>query len=46
MCNVIEDKSQSPYNIIEYSSIKKSKYDDYLTISMFKLLSYMVVVDA
>ena len=46
MFNVTEDKSQSPNNIIECSNAEKSKYDDYLAISVFKLLSYVVVVDA
>ena len=46
MFNVTEDKSQSPRNIIECSNAEKSKYDDYLAISVFKLLSYVVVVDA
>ena len=45
MFNVTEDKSQSPRNIIECSNTEKSKYDDYLAISVFKLLSYVVVVD-
>ena len=46
MFNVTEDKSQSPNNIIECSNAEKSKYDDYLAISVFKLLSYVDVVDA
>lgn len=42
----IEDKSQSPYNMIEYSSMKKFSYEDYLETSVMKLLSYIVVVDS
>ena len=46
MFNVTEDKSQPPRNIIECSNAEKYKYDDYLAISVFKSLSYVVVVDA
>ena len=40
-----EDKSQSPRNIIEYCNAEMFRYDDYVAISVFKLLSYVVVVD-
>lgn len=43
--NVTEDKSQSPRNIIECSNAEKFRYDDCLAISVFKLLSYVVMVD-
>ncbi len=45
MFNVTEDKSQSPRNIIEYCNTEKLRYDSYLAISVFKLLSSVVVVD-
>ena len=34
-----------PRNIIGYCNTEKLRYDDYLAISVFKLLSYAVVVD-
>ena len=46
MFNVTEDKFQSPRNIIECSNAEKFRYGDYLAISVFKLLSYVVVVNA
>ena len=45
MFNVTEDKSQPPRNVIEYCNTEKFMYDDYLAISVFKLLSSVVVVD-
>ena len=45
MFNVTEDNSQSPRNITECCNAEKFRYDDYLAISVFKLLSYVVVVD-
>ena len=45
MFSVTEDKSQSPRNIIEYCNAEIFRYDDYLAISVFRLLSYVVVVD-
>ena len=42
MFNVTEDESQPPCNIIECSTAEKFRYDDYLAISPFKLLSYVV----
>lgn len=44
--NVIKDKFQLLYNIIKYNNVEKSKYNDYLAIFVFKLLSYMVVTNA
>ena len=46
MFNVTEDNSQSPRNMIEFSNAEKFSYVDYLAIPVFKLLSYVVVVDA
>ena len=40
-----EDKSQSPRNIIEFSSTEKFGCEDYLETSVINLLSYVVVVD-
>ena len=45
MFNVTEGIPQPPRNIIKYCNTKKFRYDDYLAISVFKLLSYVVVVD-
>ena len=45
MFNVTKDKSQPPRNIIEYCNSEKFSYDDYLEISAFKLLSFVIVVD-
>ncbi len=42
MLNVTEGKTQLPRNIIEHSSLRKFRYDDYLAIFRFKLLSYVV----
>ena len=39
-----ENKSQSPRNIIEFCNAEMFRYDDYVAISVFKLLSYVVVV--
>ncbi len=44
--NITESKTQLPHNIIEYSNLRKFKYDDYLTIFKFKLLLYVVRVNA
>ena len=46
MFNITKDKSPPPRNIIECSNADKFRYNDYLAISVFKLLSYVVVVDA
>ncbi len=46
MLNVTESKTQPPRNIIEHSNLRKFRYDDYLAIFRFKLLSYEVGVDA
>ncbi len=45
MFNVTEGISQPPRNIIKYCNAEKFKYDDYLAIFAFKLLSSVVVVD-
>lgn len=45
MFNIIENKSQPSRNIIKYYNMDKFRYDDYLTISVFKLLSPIVVID-
>ncbi len=45
MFNVTEGISQPPRNIIKYCNAEKFRYDDYLAISAFKLLSSAVVVD-
>ncbi len=45
MFNVTENKSQPPRNVIKQFNVEKLKYDDYLAISMFKLLSSVVVVE-
>ncbi len=44
--NVTEDKTQIPRNIIENNNMRKFRYDDYLAIFRFKLLSYVIEVDA
>ncbi len=44
MLNVTEGKTQLPRNIIRHDSLRKFRYDDYLSIFRFKLLSYMVGV--
>ena len=46
MLNVTEGKTQLPRNIIEHSNLGKFRYNDYLAIFRFKLLSYVVGVDA
>ena len=46
MLNVTEGKTQLPRNIIEHNNLRKFRYDDYLAIFRFKLLSYVVWVDA
>lgn len=38
MFNFIKDKSQSLFNIIKYNNVKKSIYNNYLVIFIFKLL--------
>ena len=43
--NVTGGKYQLPRNIIKFSNAEKFSYDDYLAISVFKLLSSVVVVD-
>lgn len=43
MFNVTDDKSQSPCNIIECCNTEKFRYYGYLAISVFKLISYVVV---
>ena len=45
MFNVTEDKSQPPRNIIKHCNAEKFMYDGYLVISVFKLLSSVIVVD-
>ncbi len=45
MLNVTEGKTQLPRNIIEHN-LRKFRYDDNLAIFRFKLLSYVVGVDA
>ncbi len=45
MFNVTENKSQPHRNVIKQFNAEKLKYDGYLAISVFKLLSSVVVVD-
>ena len=46
MYNVVPGISQQPTTIIWYSDSEKFSYNSYLAISVFILLSYMVVLDA
>ena len=46
MYNVVPGISQQPTTIIWYSNAEKFRYDSYLAISAFILLSYVVGVDA
>ena len=45
MFNITVCISHPPRNIIKYCDVEKFRYDDYLVISVFKLLSSVVVVD-
>ncbi len=44
MYNVVSDISQQPTTIIWYTNAEKFRYDSYLAISAFILLSYLVGV--
>ena len=46
MYSVVLGISQQPTTIIWYSNAEKFRYDSYLAISTFILLSYVVGVDA
>ncbi len=45
MFNVTEGIFLPSRNIIKYCNAEKFRYEDYLSISAFKLLSSIVVVD-
>ena len=45
MFNVTESISPPPRNITKYCNAEKFRYDVYLAISAFKLLSSIVVID-
>ena len=46
MCNITDGITQQPYHIFGHSKQQKFRYDDYLAIYSFILLSYVVGVDA
>ncbi len=41
----VTGNTQPPRNIIEHTNLRRFGYHDYLAISRFKLLSYVIVVD-
>lgn len=45
MFNIIKNKFQLLYNIIESNNIEKVKYDYYLIIFKFKFWLYMIEID-
>lgn len=45
MFNITKDKSQPSCNVIKHYNVGKFRYDRYLTIFVFQLLSFVVVVD-
>lgn len=45
MFNITEGIFQQSHNIIKYFNAKKFRYDYYLAIFIFKLLSYVIMID-
>lgn len=45
MFNIIKDKYQLVHNIIKYYNIDKFRYNSYQAISIFKFISFVIVID-